>query len=280
MFGKARILLVLLAACALQNAACFSLARRAAPALQRRAAASLSPCARGRAGLGATALGAALAAPTTRADDGKGTVRRVAAKTALTVGIWSLLRVAAFAAGGEDKLHVGQKLALWLQGTGLPKEAILMIISALPVVELRGGVPVGIWMGMPVAKTAALAVVGNMMPILPLLFALKQPLVRKIMKPILDRAQSKAAAFGDEDSRVKGLALFVGIPLPGTGAWTGAMGAFLLGMPLGTAMGAIFTGVVLAACIMSLVTVSGTIGGVVASAFLAAAFFAQARGKK
>ena len=108
-------------------------------------------------------------------------------------------------------MHSGLKVGLWLQGTGLPKEEILMIVSAMRVVELRGGVPVGIWMGLPVAKTAALAVVGNMLPIFPLLFALKQPLVRRIMKPILDRAQSKAPAFGDEDSRVRGLAPFVGI---------------------------------------------------------------------
>ena len=203
--------------------------------------------------------------------------KRAAAKGLVTVGVWSLLSAAAIASGGEGHLHIGQKLALFLQGSGLPAEVILMIVSALPVVELRGGVPVGIWMGLPVAKTAVLAVIGNMMPIIPLLLALRSPLVRKLMKPILERAESKAAAFGDESTRARGLALFVGIPLPGTGAWTGAMGAFLLGMPFAQAVGAIFSGVVMAAGIMSLVTVSGTIGGVIATAFLVAVFLAQTR---
>ncbi|CAM9771935.1 unnamed protein product [Hapterophycus canaliculatus] len=141
--------------------------------------------------------------------------------------------VKAIVAGSEDEvhLHVGQKVANFFRRGGLPDWATLMTISAMPVIELRGGVPVGIWMGMPIAKVFGLCVAGNMIPIPIILLALRSPFVQKLAKPVLDRAREKAAGFGDEKSQALALTLFVGIPLPGTGAWTGAMGAFLLGMP-------------------------------------------------
>lgn len=141
--------------------------------------------------------------------------------------------VKAIVAGSEDEvhLHVGQKVAQFFRRGGLPDWATLMTISAMPVVELRGGVPVGIWMGMHIAKVFGLCVAGNMIPIPIILLALRSSFVQKLAKPVLDRAREKAAGFGDEKSQALALTLFVGIPLPGTGAWTGAMGAFLLGMP-------------------------------------------------
>lgn len=141
--------------------------------------------------------------------------------------------VKAIVAGSEDEvhLHLGQKVANFFRQGGLPDWATLMTISAMPVVELRGGVPVGIWMGMPIAKVFGLCVAGNMIPIPIILLALRSSFVQKLAKPVLDRAREKAAGFGDEKSQALALTLFVGIPLPGTGAWTGAMGAFLLGMP-------------------------------------------------
>lgn len=148
-----------------------------------------------------------------------------AIKTAASAGMAS-----AGGSGGEH-LHVGQKIASFFRRGGLPDWATLMAISAMPVVELRGGVPVGVWMGMPIAKVFGLCVAGNMVPIPIILLALRSAFVQKLAKPVLDRAREKAAGFGDEKSQSLALTLFVGIPLPGTGAWTGAMGAFLLGMP-------------------------------------------------
>lgn len=133
----------------------------------------------------------------------------------------------------SEHLHVGQEIANFFRRGGLPDWATLMTISAMPVVELRGGVPVGIWMGMPLVKTFGLCVAGNMVPIPVILLALRLRFVQKFAKPVLDRARAKAKDFGDEKSQALALTLFVGIPLPGTGAWTGAMGAFLLGMPFG-----------------------------------------------
>jgi Putative small multi-drug export protein len=61
----------------------------------------------------------------------------------------------------------------------------------MPVVELRGGVPVGLWMGLPIAKVFGLCVAGNMVPIPLILLALRSDFVQKALKPFLDRARAK-----------------------------------------------------------------------------------------
>ena len=107
------------------------------------------------------------------------------------------------------------------------------------------------------------------------------------MAPILNRAERKAVGLGvgSLEKQWASLAAFVGIPLPGTGAWTGAMGAFLLGMPTGVALSSIFTGVVAAGLIMSAITYAGKAGGVAALAALFAFtgkefFFGSSHNKK
>ena len=72
-----------------------------------------------------------------------------------------------------EHLHVGQKIANYFRSFGIPDIAILAMISAMPVVELRGAIPVGVWMGLPITTVLAASVLGNMMPIVPLLFLLK-----------------------------------------------------------------------------------------------------------
>eukprot|EP00980_Cylindrotheca_fusiformis_P031165 scaffold25921_cov137-Cylindrotheca_fusiformis.AAC.8 len=97
-------------------------------------------------------------------------------------------------------------------------------------------------------------------------------LLRKLMSPILKRAEKKAAGLGvgSLEKQWVSLAAFVGIPLPGTGAWTGAMGAFLLDMPTGFALSSIFAGVVSAGLIMSTITLAGRKGGLAAIGVLLA----------
>jgi ferredoxin--NADP+ reductase len=92
------------------------------------------------------------------------------------------------------------------------------------------------------------------------------------MAPILNRAEKKSASLGvgSIEKQWVSLAAFVGIPLPGTGAWTGAMGAFLLGMPTAVALTSIFAGVVAAGLIMSAITLAGKSGGLAAIAVLLA----------
>ena len=72
-----------------------------------------------------------------------------------------------------EHLHVGQKVANYFRTFGIPDLAVLAMISAMPVVELRGAVPVGVWMGLPIAKVLPVCVLGNMAPIIPLLFLLR-----------------------------------------------------------------------------------------------------------
>lgn len=72
-----------------------------------------------------------------------------------------------------EHLHIGQKVANYFRSFGLPDLAILALISALPVIELRGAVPVGVWMGLPILQVLPVCVAGNMVPIIPLMFLLK-----------------------------------------------------------------------------------------------------------
>ena len=159
-----------------------------------------------------------------------------------------------------------RKIANFFMNFGLPKWAVLSTISAMPVVELRGAIPDGVWMGLPIQQVLPICVLGNMVPIVPLLFLLKNEAIKNLMSPILKRAEKKASGLGvgSVEAQWVALAAFVGIPLPGTGAWTGAMGAFLLGMPTPLALSAIFAGVVSAGCIMTALTLAGRTGGLVA----------------
>lgn len=139
-----------------------------------------------------------------------------------------------------EHLHLGQKIALYFSGSGLPNWVVLSLISMLPAIELRGGVPVGNWMGLNPWLTLTICVLGNMLPIAPTLLALRSKAIRTLAKPLLTRAQKKLAGLPEGQSRSLALALFVGIPAPGTGAWTGAIIAYLLDMPFTESMIAIF----------------------------------------
>mmetsp|Transcript_57657 Transcript_57657/g.113542 ORF Transcript_57657/g.113542 Transcript_57657/m.113542 type:complete len:286 (+) Transcript_57657:28-885(+) len=177
---------------------------------------------------------------------------------------------AAAATSAGEKLHLGQKVAQAFRGKGLVDEAIVFVIAAMPVLELRGAVPVGLWMDMPVLKVFLLSVAGNMLPIAPLLFALRFDPVQKFLKPVLDRARAKTSSLGDDGSKSRAflLAAFVGVPLPGTGAWTGAMGSFLVGMQPKESLVAIFAGVVCSGLIMTAITIAGLKGALVAGTLL------------
>ena len=93
---------------------------------------------------------------------------------------------------------------------------------------------------------------------------------QKLAKPLLSRAEKKLAGLPTGQSRTLALALFVGVPAPGTGAWTGAIIAYLLDMPFTTAMASIFAGVALAGVIMTILTVLGKAGALIALGVLVA----------
>ncbi|CAK0824278.1 unnamed protein product [Prorocentrum cordatum] len=122
-------------------------------------------------------------------------------------------------------------------------------------------------MGLTVPQVMLTCVVGNMIPIPVILLALKSSFVKKWLGPLIRRAESKTAAIGAHDRWV-GVASFVGVPLPGTGAWTGAMVTHLLGMGIVESLTSILTGVCVAAVIMASLTLAGWYGAAVAVALV------------
>lgn len=140
-----------------------------------------------------------------------------------------------------------------------PKEAIVFIISMLPILELRGGMIAASLLKIPYIKSVILCVIGNILPIPFVLFFLdkifilmeKWSLTKKIatfFKNLAIKKKRQIDKYG-----FWGLVLFVGIPLPGTGAWTGSLVASVFHMNKKMASLAILIGVILALIIMSLI---------------------------
>ncbi|GAB5356725.1 hypothetical protein AAMO2058_000313700 [Amorphochlora amoebiformis] len=174
---------------------------------------------------------------------------------------------------GARHVPLGEKLATLLQSKGIPSELVLMSISAMPVVELRGGIPVGRLLGIPAVNNFALCAIGNYLPVLPILLIGKSKAVTKLLEKPLERARKKFGSGGvDEWTLAISLALFVGIPVPGTGAWTGSLAAVALGLPIGKALVANGVGILVAATIMTALTSSLKAGLIVGAATVFAAF--------
>eukprot|EP00466_Bigelowiella_natans_P011608 jgi/Bigna1/90210/estExt_fgenesh1_pg.C_650047 len=156
-----------------------------------------------------------------------------------------------------------------LKSRGIPTELVLMIISAMPVVELRGGIPVARLLGVDPLSAFTLCSLGNFVPVIPIILALNSPAIRRFLEKPLARAQRKFRGSTGMDNRslAISLALFVGVPFPGTGAWTGTMASVALGLPAPLAMAANAVGILMAASIMTALTASLKAGLAVASAF-------------
>lgn len=176
----------------------------------------------------------------------------------------------------EEAHHsTGERVAEALKQAGLPEELVVLAISTLPIVELRGAVPVGInLLRMDWRWVYILAVAGNMIPI-PFILLLLGPVSRFCMRFALGRrffewlfARTRRKGAGIEKYETLGLTIFVAIPLPATGGWTGAMAAFLMGMKFHHAMLSILLGVLIAGVIMTVLSLLGWVGALVAGAAL------------
>ena len=152
-------------------------------------------------------------------------------------------------------------LLQWLSGSTEGKCLFTMLVSMIPVVELRGGIPFGVSLGLPYYLAFPSAVVGNILPTpfiivyIRRIFAwMRHRLPR--LNGLVDRLEQKAHLKGQEMLKYQylGLWLFVAIPLPGTGAWTGSLAAAFLDLRLKKAMPAIILGVLTAGCIMTALT--------------------------
>lgn len=131
----------------------------------------------------------------------------------------------------------------------------------VPVIELRGGIPAGVAAGLPVFWAALVSIIGNMIPVPFVLFFIRKLLVWMEQKSSLlgrfaKMLRDKADANKEKVLKYEfwGLVLLVAIPLPGTGAYTGALVAAMVDMQIKRAVPAIFIGVIIAAIIVSLVT--------------------------
>ena len=142
------------------------------------------------------------------------------------------------------------------------KELIIFIISMIPILELRGGILAAgpAFLNIPTWRAIPICLVGNLIPI-PFILLLIRPIfawLRKtrLFRPLVEKLEKKAMNKSDQISRYEfwGLVLFVGIPLPGTGAWTGALIASLLGIDIKKSSLAIFCGIAMATVIMYIVS--------------------------
>lgn len=147
---------------------------------------------------------------------------------------------------------------------GLPKDLITVIVAALPISELRGAIPLAILtLRQPILKAFYLAILGNILPIIPLLLFLRPvseklrhfKLWRNFFDRLFERTKRRASIV--QRYEALGLALFVAIPLPITGAWTGCIAASLFKIKFRYAFLAICSGVCLAALIVTSVTLFG-----------------------
>ncbi len=142
----------------------------------------------------------------------------------------------------------------------IPEELIIFIISLFPVLELRGGMIAASLLGLELIPSFIICFIANMIPIpFILLFIRKifqflrdKPFFGKIIEKLEIRSMRKSEKV--KKYRGWGLLLFVAIPLPGTGGWTGALIAALIDMRVRTATGIIAVGVFIAGVIMSLVS--------------------------
>ncbi|CAN6549097.1 unnamed protein product [Malus baccata var. baccata] len=192
-------------------------------------------------------------------------------KFAFWVLIWASVSLAWFAASGDanaaaaataDSIRAsnfGLKIATVLRSSGWPDEAVVFALATLPVIELRGAIPVGYWLQLKPVLLTVLSVLGNMVPVPFIILYLKRfasflagknEAAAQFLNLLFVRAKEKAGPV--EEFQWLGLMLFVAVPFPGTGAWTGAIIASILDMPFWSALSANFFGVVLAGLLVNL----------------------------
>ena len=149
----------------------------------------------------------------------------------------------------------------FLTDTTVGKCLFTMLVSMLPIIELRGGLPFGVALGLPYHLAFPAAVIGNLIPAPFIIVYIRRvfKLMRKYMpklNALVDKLEHKAHLKGEKMLKYEalGLWLFVAIPLPGTGAWTGSLAAAFLDIRLKKAMPAVVLGVLTAGTIMLALT--------------------------
>lgn len=140
----------------------------------------------------------------------------------------------------------------------LKKEIIVLFISVVPFIELRGAIPIGVGMGLSPMNTFLIALLGNLL-LVPFLLWILDPVMKflerwKFFKKILDWARNKVSRkFEQKKEKYGALALFafVAVPLPGTGAWSGALVSKVFEIPFKESLISICLGVLVAGIIIA-----------------------------
>lgn len=160
----------------------------------------------------------------------------------------------------------------------IPHELIVVTVATLPIAELRGALPLAInQFQIPWYEAFCLSVIGNMIPV-PILLLFLDPLARavshieigrKFICWVFEHARRQGKTI--EKYERLGLTLFVAIPLPITGAWTGSIAAFLLGMKFRPSIISILSGVIIAGIIVTSLCLLGWLGAIIAGIGLCSA---------
>ena len=140
----------------------------------------------------------------------------------------------------------------------ISREMIVFVISMVPILELRGGLLAASFLNIDIVRAIWFCVIGNIIPV-PFILLLITPVFRwlkstRTFRPMVEKLESRAMGKSEQIEKYQfwGLVLFVGIPLPGTGAWTGSLIASLLGVKFKKAFPAVILGIVMATIIMSI----------------------------
>lgn len=149
----------------------------------------------------------------------------------------------------------------------IKKYLIIFFISMVPLVELRGAIPFSQGFGLPIIQSYIICIIGNMLPVpIIYLFARKvlewgadKPVIGKFFTWCLDKGHKGGKKLQEKAGKglFVALLLFVGIPVPGTGAWTGTLAASILDMDFKSTVAAVTLGVLLAGVIMMVVSMAG-----------------------
>lgn len=145
-------------------------------------------------------------------------------------------------------------------GPYISEEMVVFLISLMPLLELRGGILAGSLLQVPDVVAVPLSIIGNIIPIPFILLFIRQIFkwMKKIslFRPLIEKLENRAMGKSDKIKKYEfwGLVIFVGIPLPGTGAWTGALIASLLEIDIKKSSLAILLGIMMATIIMYFVS--------------------------
>ena len=148
-----------------------------------------------------------------------------------------------------------------LTGADLGAYFVTLIVSMIPVIELRGAIPLGVGLGLSHFDAMWVSMLGNMLPV-PFLILFIRPIFKWMTRKseklgrVVEKLEARAEGKWDKVHKYQffGLAIFVGIPLPGTGAWTGALIAAVMDMRMRSALPSIALGVVMAGLLVTGIT--------------------------